>query len=207
MPNELIEKTISALKNHGFIAEFFENREELCNRVTNIVASGDSVAIPGTVTVRELELNTLLKDKGCKVIDRWNSEAKTSEEKKKEIMQTLDANYFLTSANAVIATGEIFNIDGVGNRVAGMAWSNGDIVYIVGVNKIVATLQDAFERLKNTACPKNATRLKMQTPCALTGKCADCNSPQRFCRVSQLIHRAPMDRKAYVFIVNENLGY
>ncbi len=207
MPSELVDKTINALKNHGFVAEFFENREELCNRVTNIISSSNSVAIPGTVTVRELGLDTLLKDKGCKVIDRWKSDAKTPEEKKKEIMQTLDANFFLTSANALIATGEIFNIDGVANRVAGMAWSNGDILYIVGVNKIVSTLQEAFERLKNIACPKNAKRLNMQTPCALTGQCADCNSPQRFCRVSQLIHRAPMDRKAYVFIVNEDLGY
>ncbi|MDO4218484.1 MAG: lactate utilization protein [Synergistaceae bacterium] len=207
MLSELIQKTIEALKNHGFVAEFFEEREDLCDRITKIVGCNASVAIPGTVTVRELGLNTLLKNKGCKVIDRWNGDAKTPEEKKKEILQTLDADFFLTSANAVIATGEIFNIDGVGNRVAGMSWSNGDIIYIVGVNKIVPALQEAFERLKNIACPKNAKRLNMQTPCALTGHCADCNSPQRFCRVSQLIHRAPMDRKAYVFIMKEDLGY
>lgn len=207
MSIELIEKTIDALKNHGFIAEFFEDRKTLCDRVIEIVGSESSVAIPGTVTVRELGLNTILKDQGCSVIDRWNSTAKSPEEKKQEILETLGANFFLTSANAVISTGEIFNIDGVANRVAGMAWSNGDIIYIIGINKIVPTMQDAFDRVKKIACPMNAKRLNMQTPCALTGQCADCNSLQRFCRVSQLIHRAPLDRKAYVLVVNEDLGY
>ena len=207
MQNNLIEDTIKALENHGFVAEFFENRTDLCNRVLDLANVTSTVAIPGTVTVRELGLPELLSDKGCSVIDRWNSSAKTQEEKKQEILKTLEADFFVTSANAVTATGEIFNIDGVGNRVAAMAWSKGDIIYIIGVNKIVPTLQDAFVRVKKIACPMNARRLNMQTSCALTDKCADCNSPQRFCRVSQVVERAPLDRKAYIFVLNEDLGY
>ena len=207
MQNNLINETIKALVDHGFVAEFFEDRRDLCNRVLDVVKDSSSVAIPGTVTVRELGLTELLSGKGCSVIDRWNSSAKTPEEKRQEILKTLEADFFVTSANAVTSTGEIYNIDGVGNRVAAMAWSKGDIIYIIGVNKIVPTLQDAFDRVKKIACPKNARRLNMQTSCALTDKCADCNSPQRFCRVSQVIERAPLDRKAYVFVLNEDLGY
>lgn len=116
--------------------------------------------------------------------------------------------YYLCSANALTQNGQIVNIDGTGNRVASTSFGPKNIIMIVGKNKLVDTIESGFERIKRECCPKNARRLNLKTPCAVTGKCNDCNSPDRLCNVSVVISGKPKGfDNFYIILVNESLGF
>ena len=103
-----------------------------------------------------------------------------------------DVDLCLLSANALTADGRIVNIDGNGNRVAASVGGPKKVMYVIGRNKIVeGGIDDAIARIKRCACPPNCRRLGKQTPCALTGKCADCDSPDRICKVTVVFDRRP----------------
>ena len=114
---------------------------------------------------------------------------------------------FFCSANAISATGEIVNVDGVGNRTNGMSFGPRKVVVVAGMNKVTPDLDSALRRVREVAGPLRAKSFGMQTPCAETGVCTDCNAPQRICRITTILHRRPMLTDISVILVNEAMGF
>jgi hypothetical protein len=104
-------------------------------------------------------------------------------------------------------TGEIVNVDGVGNRTSAMAFGPQQVMIIAGINKLVPDLSAALHRVREVAGPMRARSLDMKTPCAETGICIDCNVPQRICRITSILHRKPMLTAVSVILINEKLGF
>ena len=120
----------------------------------------------------------------------------------------LTCDLFLTSANALTADGRLVNVDGNGNRVAASIFGPKRVVFVVGRNKIVdGGIDAAIDRIKREACPPNCRRLNKKTPCAATGVCADCSSPDRICSVTVVMDRRPSRTDVQVLLVDEDLGY
>jgi hypothetical protein len=113
---------------------------------------------------------------------------------------------FLASSNAVTEDGKLYNIDGTGNRVAAMTFGPKKVILVCGINKIVKDIDDAHRRAKERAAPMNARRLNTKTPCAETGECADCSSPQRICNVYTALVKKPSRTDITVLLVGEPLG-
>ncbi|KEJ92392.1 lactate utilization protein [Synergistes jonesii] len=203
---QLGETVCKALAARGFRAQYADDGEAACERVLEMIADGASVGIPGTVTVRELGLPERLEEKGCRISEHWLP-GMTPEERRAAMIGELSADWFLTSANALAMDGTIVNVDGTGNRTAGMSWGPGKVIYIIGVNKITPDVHSALKRARNVATPPNALRLARRTPCAVTGRCSDCDSEDRLCRIVMLLERAPIGRECHVIIVGEELGY
>ncbi len=195
-----LDKTVAGFKNHSFDAIYAADRQEALARVLEIVPEGASVAVPGSATVREIGVVESLEEKGHQVFDHWKD--KDPSVRKKQ--QTADV--IITSANAASMTGEIVNMDGIGNRVAPTIFGPAQVIFVVGKNKIAEDLDSARKRVKEVAAPKRAKELGMKTPCAETGECNDCNSPSRICRAEVIIHRPPSLTKTAVVIVDEELG-
>ena len=203
---KLGESVCKALEARGFSAQYAESAEAACERAHEMIEEGATVGIPGTVTVREIGLMERLEEKGCKISEHWLPDMSPAE-RTAALLGELQADWFVTSANALSMDGTIVNIDGAGNRVAVMSWAPGKIIYIVGINKISSDVHSAIKRARDIASPPNALRLARKTPCTATGHCMDCNSPERICRVVTLIERAPLGRECHVIIVGEELGY
>ncbi len=87
-----------------------------------------------------------------------------------------------------------------------MAYGPQKVIVVAGVNKIVKTIHDGFKRIREVAAPKNAVRLEKKTPCAKTGTCKVCNSPERICRVKSVITR-PLPNRVYIYLFKEDIGY
>lgn len=107
--------------------------------------------------------------------------------------------------NAVTADGEIVNLDGSGNRVAATCFGPGRVIYVLGINKLCFDLEEAISRVRNFAAPANAMRLKLDTPCADTGFCHDCDSEGRICN-RLVIHLRARRGEHSVIVVGEPLG-
>ena len=81
------------------------------------------------------------------------------------------------------------------------------VYFVIGNNKVCPDLTSAMERAKQIAAPKNAARLQVQTPCAKTGVCVDCNSPARICHSIVILERPSNGMEVEVVCVDEEMGY
>jgi L-lactate utilization protein LutB len=199
-----ISVTLEALKKNGFEAEYYESSKEAVEVILKDIKADESVGIGGSMTVKTLELDKLLLGRGNKVFWHWLESTPEGMDRARE--NASHADVYLASANALTKDGKLVNTDSNGNRVASMVYGPKRTIIICGVNKITENLDAAFERIEENAY-KNARRLKLNTPCAATGKCSDCSSPQRQCRVTTIIKKKVGNRPMKVVIINEELGY
>lgn len=121
--------------------------------------------------------------------------------------QALTCDTYLTSTNAISEDGRLISIDGIGNRVASMVFGPRTVIIVAGVNKVAGSLEDAIERARQYAAVLNARRLGSKVPCATAGRCSDCRSPARICRVLTIMEACPGDTAVRVLIVGECLGF
>lgn len=201
---ERIERTLRALRKNHFEAEYYEDGKSAVEAVLSEIDTQMSVGIGGSVTVHSLKLHERLLERGNPVHFHWLEE--TREKMNEARKRAMNTDIYLSSTNALTGNGELVNIDGQGNRVASMIYGHEKVYILCGKNKIVDNLPAALEFIKKNAY-KNARRLKLSTPCALTGQCHDCDSPQRMCRVTTVIGKQPMGAGIKVVIIGEELGF
>lgn len=206
-----IDDTIKALRNNGFYVWFAQDKEEAekvfwdeIHHVVNpkVVSWGDSLTLHllGIIPkFKEMEDVELIETFG---------EHLTWREQIYNRKKALSSDMFLTGTNAITVKGQLVNVDMIGNRVAGIAFGPRNVVIFVGVNKVVANLDEAMDRIKSIAAPKNAIRHKeLKTPCQATGKCMDCNSPQRLCNTWTITEKSYPVGRIKIVLINEELGF
>lgn len=200
------EKCVANLKKHGFDAHLADSSEDAKKLILDMISGFESFGFGGSATTHGLGLDQALRDMGKTILDH-NQPGLAPEKIMEYRRNQTQADCFLCSANALSLTGEIVNVDGVGNRTNAMSFGPKKVVIAAGANKIEPDLPGAIERIRKVAAPMRAKSLGMETPCAETGICIDCNSPMRICRITTILHRKPMLTDVSVVIVAEELGY
>jgi L-lactate utilization protein LutB len=202
----MLAKTMKNLSKNGFKASFVESAAAAKAMVLGMIPPGAPVGIGGSVTIRELHLIESLRQQGHEVYDHWQ-EGLSPEEIREIKEHHVTSPVFLTSTNAITQDGKLVNIDNTGNRVAAMIFGPQQVIVVAGKHKIVADVDAALLRARDTVAPLVARRLGVNTPCAVTGKCDDCDSPHRLCRVTTILERKTMGVGTFsVIIVGEALG-
>ncbi len=199
-----IELTIKALEKNNMKTMYFEDEKTAIDKILKEIRPEDSIGIGGSMTISQLELPKILMDRGNKVHFHWLESNPEDMEKARQAASRSDV--YLTSTNALTQKGQLVNIDGVGNRVSAMMYGPKKVFVVCGINKIVDDVDAAIAYIKSNTY-KNARRLNLNTPCAVTTKCNDCNSPQRMCNVTTIIEKKPMKADITVIIINKELGY
>jgi hypothetical protein len=201
-----LKKAVEALKAHEFEAIYVKTKEDAAQEIWKYIHPKQRIGVGGSITIRELGILEQLETKGYTPYDHWKQGL--SKEKVLEIRKTqMTSDLFLSSVNAVTLNGELVNIDFAGNRVNATTYGPGKVILVAGYNKIVEDVQEGIKRVKNIAAPLNARRLNIDVPCAKVGKCVDCNSPNRMCRVVVIHERKPALTDMLVILVGEELGY
>ena len=201
-----IKRTIEALKENGINGYSVKDKEQLKELVKSIIEKGSIVTVGGSMTLFEAGIIDLLRNGDYKFLDRYK-EGLTRDEIEKIYRDAFSSDYYITSTNALTEKGELYNVDGNGNRVAAMIYGPKKVIVIAGVNKIVKDLDAAIVRMKEIAAPANAIRLNRNTPCSKVGHCCDCKSPEKICRDYTVIRSQGDKERFHVIIVEENLGY
>lgn len=204
-----IEKTLKSLKKHGFEVFYYNRKEEAIEKIMKIIPLKAIVGIGGSVTLRELDIPEKLRKRGNKTEDHWYERKKgtSSEEILKVRKNQINSDVFITSTNAITENGELVNIDGGGQRVAAMIFGPKKVIVVAGINKITKDLEEGIWRARNIAAPINAKRLNRNTPCAVTGICNDCDSPDRICGATTILHKQMRDTPLTIILIDEDLGY
>ena len=201
---KLGEKIIAGLNSRNMAGYYAESKEEALAKALELIPEGSSIAWGGTMSVGEIGL----KDAVCQGnYHTYNRDAAaTPEEKRKIELITYDCDFFLTSANAITEDGVIVNIDGYANRVSAIAAGPRNVLMIVGMNKVVKDVENAVSRARNEAAPINAQRFNLNTPCAKTGACFDCKSPDTICCQFLITRYSRHKDRIHVILVNDTLG-
>jgi Uncharacterized conserved protein containing a ferredoxin-like domain len=196
-----IEKLRVNLKSRGIDMSYFETAEEAVAYLTDAL-KGKTVGIGGSMTVDAIGLYDELV-KGSKVAWHWKQDPDEARD------EATNAEAYVSSVNGISETGEIVNIDGAGNRVAATVYPTKEVYYVIGVNKIRPTLEEALWRARNIASPLNARRLNCKTPCAQGElKCWDCRTEGRICREILITCGKPLPmKKMEVVVINSELGF
>jgi len=201
-----VRRAIEKLEAHDFKAIYVKTKEEAVQEILKHITPKQRIGVGGSVTIRELRILEKLEAQGTIIYDHWKPgliKEDTLEIRKKQ----MTSDIYLSSVNAVTMNGELVNIDGVGNRVNSTVFGPGKVILVAGYNKMVEDVQEAIKRVKNISAPLNAKRLNLDLPCVRAGRCVDCNSSARICRVIVIHERKPILTDMLIILVGEELGY
>ncbi len=200
--NEILAQTvIKGLESRNMSGYYAADKEEAVKKALEVIGKGSTVAMGGCQSAHEIGLIQALEEGDYNYIDRSNMTPRES------LMAAYDADVFLSSANAMTNDGIMVNIDGNSNRVSCIAQGPKKVVFIVGMNKICSDLDEAIKRARNVAALANAQRFDVKTPCKVTGKCADCKSPDTICCQFLITRYSRHEGRIHVILVNDTLGY
>ena len=185
--------------------EFFDTLAEAKERLLEVIPMEATIGIGHSATLGKMEIVAALSERGNTVYDK--TKAKTKEEMNMLKKKALLTDWYLSSANAVSAEGQIVNIDHSGNRVAALTYGPDKVIIIVGKNKLADTLDEAISRAKNVASPKNAKRAGFEPPCVQLGHCIDCKSTERVCHYLSIIQGQHDKDRMKLYIVGEEIGF
>lgn len=201
-----IEKTINNLEKNNMNGYFVQDEQEAIKKIKEILKKDDIVTVGGSMTLFEIGAIELLRNGDYEFLDRYAPDL-APEEIKEIFRKGFFADCYLTSSNAITEQGELYNIDGVGNRVASMLYGPDKVIVVVGRNKITADLEDAITRVDAISRPANNVRLNTKNPCVQSGFCSECTSSTRICNEYTLIKRQIKAGRIHVVIINKDFGY
>ncbi|WP_432405106.1 lactate utilization protein [Wukongibacter sp. M2B1] len=201
-----VSRTIENLEKNKMSGYFVQNEDEALKKIQEIIKEGDTVTVGGSMTLFETGVIDLLRNGKYKFLDRYE-EGLSQDDIKEIYRKSFSADAYFTSSNAITEEGELYNVDGRGNRVAAMIYGPDKVIVVLGVNKIVRDLDEAVMRNREWAAPANAKRLNKKTPCSEVGYCMDCSSKDRICSDYAIIKKQLDEDRIHVIIVNKELGY
>ena len=204
---KVAEHVVAQLKQRNFEACFIPDAGATREKILKLIPDEAVVYRVGSMTMHTLGIwEALEKRPGIQVINPFESglsEAENIENRR----QGLLADVLLCSSNAITLDGRLVNLDGSGNRVAGLMFGPRKVILAIGLNKLVSSLEDAFSRIRNFTAPANCIRVEAKTPCVKTGLCTDCRGVERRCNKWSIIEGSKYPGRINILLVGEHLGY
>ncbi|MFC1916984.1 lactate utilization protein [Chloroflexota bacterium] len=204
---KLARKVIESLEKNNISGFYVGTEEEALEKLISLIPTGSKVGHGGSLTLEQIGVIEALRAGNYNFIDRRRPDISVEEQYKLR-KESLFADVFLMSTNALTMDGKLVNIDGIGNRLAALIFGPPKVIIVAGINKVVPDMDAAVHRIKNYVAPIHARRGDRPLPCAKTGNCVDCHAPERFCNaVVTIEHQYQKDKdRITVIIVGKELG-
>ena len=199
---KLAQKVIKGLGSRNMTGYYASSAEEAKKIALDLIPEGSTVTMGGGMSVHEIGLVDALKNGNYNFLDRDQAE-----DKRAAMLAAYDADFFLSSCNAITEDGILINIDGNANRVSAIAQGPKKVIFIVGMNKVCSDVDGGMKRARNVAAPINAQRFGLDTPCTKTGSCFNCKSPDTICCQFLVTRFSRHADRIHVILVNDTLGF
>lgn len=200
----------TALESNNFDVYLADNKLEAGKIVLEDILpklNARTISWGGSMTFVATGLYNQLKDDAAfEVLDTFDKKI-SAEESIERRRQALLVDLFITGTNAVTETGQLVNLDMIGNRVCGLTFGPKWVIVMVGRNKLVADLDEAMYRVKNYVAPINSMRLDKKTPCVKTSYCEECKSTDRICNSWTITEKSFPKGRVKIVLINEDLGF
>lgn len=199
------EILVKNLRGRHFEAYYCKTARQALEKALELIPRNAGVAWGGAASAEEIGLLEAVRNGDYRAYDR--DRCTSSEEREAIMAEAQRADVFITGANALSLGGEMVNIDGLGNRVSAIIYGPKTVLVIAGMNKVCDTLESAVDRARTVAAPINEQRFLRNTPCAVTGVCADCKGEDCICNHIVITrHCRPAGRIRFI-LVGEDFGF
>ncbi|MDE7063437.1 MAG: lactate utilization protein [Lachnospiraceae bacterium] len=202
----LSDTIIAALRKRQMDGYYCSTGAEAVALANSFLVKGASVGYGGSMTLAETGMMESLQS-NSDITLYGRGQAKDPSELREMYIRSLNTDFYFMSTNAITRDGQLVNIDGVGNRVAALSYGPDTVIILAGMNKITDNVETAIARVHNEAAPPNCLRLERNTPCAVTGVCADCLSPDCICTHTVITRRSNTPGRIKVILIGESYGY
>lgn len=200
------QSVIEFLQANRMDGMYLDDPAQVVPTVMSLIPEGATVGLGGSMTLVETGVLEALRQGPLQLFDRY-APGLSPEETMSCLKASITAQVFVSGVNAVTEEGELVFVDATCNRVAPILFGPDKVILIAGCNKIVPNLAYAQERIRHFTAPANAHRIGRKTPCAATGHCEDCSSPERICNATVVIHKQARKDRLLVILVGAELGY
>lgn len=204
--DNLIETTIRNLGKNRIHARSFESIADFYNYINITLKKKSTIGSGDSKTLEDIGFYDYLSSGDFVFLDKYK-EGLSKVEKRKLYLGNFNSDYFFSGINAVTTSGEIYNLDGNGTRVAPIIYGPRKVFLVCGYNKIVGSKEEAEMRVKNIAAPLDAKRLKKSTPCVKAGRCMECKSPEKICNYWTVIQGQFDENRIEVLFLNKKMGF
>ena len=198
-----------ALESNNFEVYLADNMQKASTIVMQDIMprlNAKSISWGGSMTFTATGLYDQLRaDSELEVLDTFDKNI-SGEEMLARRRKALLVDLFITGTNAVTETGQLVNLDMIGNRIGALTFGPKWVIVLVGRNKLAADLDEAMFRVKNFVAPVNSMRLDKKTPCVKTSYCQECKSPDRICNTWIITEKAFPKERVKIVLINEDLG-
>jgi L-lactate utilization protein LutB len=201
-----IQKTIENLEKNNISVIYTESKKQVAAKVSELLKDGETIACGGSMSLLECGVMDLIRSGRYNFLDRY-AKGLSADQIEEIHRRSFMADTYITGTNAITENGDLYNVDGRGNRVAAMIYGPKSVIVVAGINKLVKDIDGAVERVRRIAGPANATRLGLNTPCVKTGFCIQCRSDERICSVYTVFGHQRIKDRIKVILVGESLGY
>lgn len=201
----LAREVLKSLQKNNITGLYVETKEQAREKVLGLIPRESRVGHGGSLSLHQLGIIDALRSGDYHFIDHKRPGI-APEEMYALQRESLLADVFVSSTNALTIDGKLVSIDGTGNRVAALIFGPRKVIVVAGVNKIVPDVEAARQRIKDYVAPLHARRRGWDLPCAKTGKCVDCRAPRRICNAEVVIQYQRDRDRMTVIIVGEELG-
>lgn len=206
-----LKKMKLALENNRMLCDIVDDETQARELIAQLIPDGSKVSVGGSQTLFETGIIDQLRTMNIDFLDRYELglDRKAVEQIYRD---AFSCDYYLASSNAVTLQGELYNIDGNGNRVAAMIYGPRKVILVVGINKVVADMEEAQIRLRQIACPANNIRIhvanpEIENPCIKAGKCVDCQNDTRICSSFVRLAKQRVAQRIHVIVIMDNFGF
>lgn len=203
MDNNILIQTYA---KHNITLKIFSTIQEMTHYLQSLIQDGQKVGIGGSKTLNDWGIVDQLRLRDIQFLDRFIP-GLTPLDLSEIFRQSLSADVYLSSVNAMTEDGELVCMDKNGNRTAALLYGPKKVILVIGKNKLVKNLNAAFKRIRTIAGPANARRYNLATPCVSTGICMNCDHPQRLCYAEVIIRGQADPSRMIVLLVEEEGGF
>lgn len=201
----LAEEMVNILNKKGYEAYYADDLNSAREIVINMIPKSSTVALGGSETLNDMGLIDEFRNGDYNFFDRYQN--LPFSDIVEIYRQSMLADFFVSSVNAITKNGELVSIDSTGNRVASMIFGPKKVIIVAGVNKVVDNLDEAYKRLKKIA-PMNALRNGHNTPCVKTGECMNCEIQASVCNFIGIINNGrKFPGRINIILIADEVGF
>jgi len=159
--DKTIERTAKALGSKNIEVFVVKDRNEAKRKFLELVPQGSEVYCMSSVTLDETGILKEVEEGGRYVSVRKKVTSINEKEKREAVRKAASACQYATgSVHAVSEEGEVVIASQSGSQLAPYAFAATNVVWVVGAQKIVKNLDQAFQRIKEYVLPLEDARAR-----------------------------------------------
>jgi L-lactate utilization protein LutC len=192
-----VAATARNLEANGFHTIVVSSREEAKAAVERLLPEGAEVFDSTSVTLDETGISRLIQESGkYRAVRPALLKLREAGNKSEQRRLGSSPDFVVGSVHAVTGQGQVVVASGSGSQLGPYAFGAGNVIWVVGTQKIVKDLDEAYRRIYDYSLPKESARARKAY-----------GIPGSFVSKMLIVNREFEPGRITIVLVNERLGF